>query len=488
MSARSEDGAGIALPEGRYAVRVDCKVGESTLSPPVAPIRVRAGRASEPRIDARAARLRIMAKRNGKRIAATVALHRSGSEDGEPLAEGAANTKFTVASGTYDALVIQDGETNAQAWLRRLNVRGSGVTERHADLSDGRIIVHVKQNRRRADAGVRIFAGDGETQIAVTEPGKAVAVAPGRYVVQSTLLDAADLATDRATVWVTPKKTAVHVSSFETGTLTVNAVRDGRALDATVHLSMPGAADFFNFFPAPGTVSLTPGKYDVTIELTGTGPMTHQSRSGVIVLPSRNTKLKFDVTPATLEVQVLKSGKTVVTADCRVRAAGGGAEAGTTDANGKLRLWPGRYEIVAVLADGTELVDGPFDVALGQRLRRVVRYARGTLSVKASRGSVAAGDAEVSIYKPGAKVPLAKALAQSQIELPPGVYDVKVIAGHETRWTERVRIDDGKRTKLAVSFTAVATGPALPEGSVPAPDEELPEGDAEPLPDGDADG
>ncbi len=474
----------IDLPAGRYSVRVTCKDGKRTLSPPLGPVSIRAGKASTPTVRVTSSRLRVMVKRNGARKAAKVQLFAPRSSADDPLAEGAANLKFDVASGRYDVLVaLEDG--SSQAWLRSVSVSGTKVTEKIADLSDGTIIVSVKHNGKPTDAGVRIFAADGKTQVALPNPGDEIALAPGKYFVQTTLLDAADLASERKEVWVKPRKTTRHAKAFSTGTLTVSVSRDRKPLDATVHLSLPGASDFFNYFPAPGTVSLSPGKYDVTIELSGPGPeqMTKTTR----VSARRNQKLKFDVTPATLDVQILKSGRRAVTADFVVRGAGGGKETGATDANGKLRLWPGRYEIMVSLADGSEIVDGPFDVKLGQRLKRVIRYARGTLNVSATRGPEAAADAEVAVYRPGAKVPVARALAQSQIELPPGVYDVKVVAGHESRWKERVRITAGRTAKLEVAFTPPKNAANLPEGEIPEMADDLPEGDADPLPEGDAD-
>jgi hypothetical protein len=61
------------------------------------------------------------------------------------------------------------------------------------------------------------------------------------------------------------------------------------------------------------------------------------------------------------------------------------------------------------------------------------------------------------------------------------VYDVKVVAGPESKWQEGVRVREGKNTALKVALASQSeSGAALPEGDLPAQGDELPEGEAAP--------
>jgi hypothetical protein len=159
----------------------------------------------------------------------------------------------------------------------------------------------------------------------------------------------------------------------------------------------------------------------------------------------------------------------------RVRAAGGGAELGDPDVSGRYRAWPGRYEVQVTLADGTELLDGPFELGLGEKLERTIEVKRGALVADAFRGTASA-DAEVFVYRPGAKAPVAKGRAHARLELSPGVYDVKVVSGPEWRWFEGVKLRAGKETRLEARFRP-NPGTAPPSGELAPLDDELPAGE-----------
>ena len=477
-TATSEDGAAIEVPAGTYDLRVTC----DGLTPPVDRITVQAGRSAKPKVSVTSTRLRIMATRSSKRIAAKVRLFPAGQRSGDALVEHDANLKFDVAEGRYDVFVLEtkDDGRPASAWVPGLNVSGRAVTERKVDLSDGKLRVDVTDNGRSASASVRVYVADDDTEVGQVKPGETIALAPGEYTIVTTLLDAADFREDRQTGWIDPNATTKKRAAFTTGTLAVTVLRDGHPMDATVHLALPGAGEDFNFFAAPGTVSLSPGTYDVTIEPKNAGPIKQTRRTGVVIVARRKSSLRVDLTPAWLTVLVKKSNKRIVPNDVRVHDVGGGDEVAQAQPDGRFRLWPGRYEIVAVLQDGTELRDGPFSVKLGEKITRAVSFSRGTLSVAARRGDATADEAEVFVFRPGAKVPTARARAEAKIELLPGTYDIKVVAGHEWRWQQGIRIRDDQTTAIEVRFKPRA-GAKIPDGERPPLGDEMPEGE---LPEG----
>src|SRR5262249_40086795 len=160
-----------------------------------------------------------------------------------------------------------------------------------------------------------------------------------------------------------------------------------------------------NHFSAPGTVTLSPGTYDVSITSDELGPIKPPVKAGIKVTKGQPTRVPFDLTPASLVAKVIKSGKPI-DAELHLRSAGGGEEI-AADVSGKFRVWPGRYEILAKLEDGDEILDGPFEIKLGDKLARTINVVRGTLTVVALRGKVADSNAEVQIFRPGASKPLA---------------------------------------------------------------------------------
>jgi hypothetical protein len=201
-------------------------------------------------------------------------------------------------------------------------------------------------------------------------------------------------------VWVEPGKQVAVSESFETGTLTVSATRDNKAHEAIVRIALPGAADFFTYFTAPGSAVLSPGKYDVLIEPGGADKLRSEKRRNVEVSKKKDKKIGFDLTAARLTVRVQREHKPVDPAELAVREAGGG-ETAKPQADGSYEIWPGRYEILVKLPDGSEITDGPFELGYGERATRVVEFTTGTLTVTPLRGKSIAAEAEVFVYRPG---------------------------------------------------------------------------------------
>ncbi len=471
----SVDASPVQGPPGLYRLRLDCEGPDGKLSPPLAPVRLAAGATATLRVKLERARFRVMASRNGARSLAEVALFAPAPERLErPLAVGAANAKFEVAAGRYDVRVRLEGKGEGlpSVWLRGVSLGPSGVTERTVDLSDGRLQVDIRHNKRPAGARIRVLAADGETELARLDAGEAAALPPGEVLVLATLLDAADYAEARTEVSVPAGKLVKTRLDFTTGQLELSATGDDGPLDAIAHLARPGAADDFNFFPVPASVALSPGTYEVKLAPRTEGAFPEQRRT-VEVSAGRKSRLALVVARASLRVRLVGDiGDAPVV---RVRAAGGGAELGDPDVSGRYRAWPGRYEVLVTLADGTELLDGPFELGLGEKLERTIEVKRGALVADAFRGTASA-DAEVFVYRPGAKAPVAKGRAHARLELSPGVYDVKVVSGPEWRWFEGVKLRAGKETRLEARFRP-NPGTAPPSGELAPLDDELPAGE-----------
>jgi hypothetical protein len=467
----SVDASPVQGPPGLYRLRLDCEGPDGKLSPPLAPVRLAAGATATLRVKLERARFRVMASRNGARSLAEVALFAPAPERLErPLAVGAANAKFEVAAGRYDVRVRLEGKGEGlpSVWLRGVSLGPSGVTERTVDLSDGRLQVDIRHNKRPAGARIRVLAADGETELARLDAGEAAALPPGEVVVLATLLDAEA----RTEVSVPAGKLVKTRLDFTTGQLELSARGDDGPLDAIAHLARPGAADDFNFFPVPASVALSPGTYEVKLAPRTEGAFPEQRRT-VEVSAGRKSRLALVVARASLRVRLVGDiGDAPVV---RVRAAGGGAELGDPDVSGRYRAWPGRYEVLVTLADGTELLDGPFELGLGEKLERTIEVKRGALVADAFRGTASA-DAEVFVYRPGAKAPVAKGRAHARLELSPGVYDVKVVSGPEWRWFEGVKLRAGKETRLEARFRP-NPGTAPPSGELAPLDDELPAGE-----------
>jgi hypothetical protein len=441
---------------------------------------VKAKKSVAPKVDLRPARLRVMAKRDGALRPASVRLFAAGSDlSRDPLVTQPTNQKFTVAAGHYDAMVeLNEGTPHPLMRLRGIKADSMKLIEVSAEFQDGKIKVSASENGRSASGLVRVFVPNATVDFAQGTTAQPIEVPPGRYIVQTTLESAADLANRRREVWVDAGKQVAVAETFDTGTLTVSASRDNKAHEAIVRVALPGAADFFTYFTAPGSAVLSPGKYDVLIEPGGSDKLRSEKRRNVEVQKKKDKRILFDLSPAMLSVKVQREKKTVEALEIVVREAGGGSEASKPEADGTWRLWPGRYEIAVKLGDGTQLTDGPFELGYGEKASRLVEFTSGTLTVVPVRGKTVASEAEVFVYKPGASAPTTKARAQAVIELAPGVYDIKVVAGADSRWQEGVRIKEGKNAPLKIELSSKQdSGVALPEGDLPQGDEP-PEGDA----------
>lgn len=160
-----------------------------------------------------------------------------------------------------------------------------------------------------------------------------------------------------------------------------------------------------------------------------------------------------------------------------VRIVGGG-EAIPPEADGKWRLWPGNYEVTAELEDGTQQIDGPFSVKLREKIDRTVKFERAFLTVRAHRGKTVADDAEIFVYRQGASAPAAKGKPGAKLEVPPGVYDVKVVSGTDVVWQKDVKLKKTQFVDVLLPKRA-DVGDDLPEGDLQPPGDDLPEGDSE---------
>lgn len=472
----SASGTAIEVPAGEYALAVTCRHDGDTVSAPAPDIKIAAAKITNPKIDVRPARVRVEARRNNIMLPAKVSFYAPGTKN--ELAAFAANAKQTVAQGRYDVEVRLDDPKSpaARVLLPAKNIGGPNLTVVEADLSDGGLIVAATTNGKGSSAAVRVFAPGSERDLASVESGEEIRLPAGFYTVETEIRDNADFTTKKREVWINAGKTMRFAEAFESGALSVSVTKEGRPIDATVRLSLPAAADFFNHFAAPGTVSLSPGVYNVSIESKVLGPVKSLEKKGVKVTKAASQKIVFDLTQASVRVKVLKSG-TPIEAETHVRAAGGGEDAGAADETGVFRLWPGRYEAVVVLPDGDELLDGPFEVQLGQKLERTLNVLRVTLTVNAMRGKAVAADAEILVFRPGAKTPTAKGRAGAKLEVPPGTYDVKVVAGKDTAWHEGLKVKAAQSIVVPLPPLPGGNEEAMPEGDLAPPSEEMPEGD-----------
>jgi hypothetical protein len=473
----SASGTALNLPAGEYALAIACKLEGETVLAPAPDVKVIAGKTATPKVDVRLARVRVEARRNGVMLPAKVLVLAPGNK--EPMHTFSANQKQTIAQGRYDFDVrLEDPKSPAaRVLLNGKTVGGTSVTVIEADLSDGGLIVTATMNGKTTGAAVRVFAPGSEKDLASVETGEEIRLPAGRYIVSSEARDNADFTTKKRDVWINAGKTVRFAENFESGMLSVAVTREGRPVDATVRLSLPMASDFFNHFAAPGTVMLSPGTYAVSIESAVLGPVKSLEKRDLKVARGAHQKVAFDLTQATLAVQVTKDGQRY-DAEVHVRAAGGGEDAGAGDMNNNFKLWPGRYEIVAMLPDGTELLDGPFEVVLGQKISRELKVVRGTLVVNAMRGKSAAADAEILVFRPGATKPTAKGRAGAKLEIPPGVYDVKVVAGKDVAWHEGLKLKTTQTIRVDLPLLAGGPEEAMPEGDLLPPGDEMPEGDS----------
>jgi hypothetical protein len=468
------EGTSVDVEEGTYDLRIECPHQEGVLVSFTPNVRVKAG-SNAPKIALTSAKLRVESRRNGVLLPAKAKLMAPGTQ--EILVEVPANQTKVVAQGRYDVLVdLEDkASPDAEMLFTGSQIGGKKTTILAADLSDGGLIATVTNNGRSAVASIR--ASKNQQDIGVAETGQEMRLPAGRYTITTELREAADFATVDREIWIQAGKVVRLQERFSTGQLTVTVTQDGKPVDATVRLAKPNASDFFNYFPAPGTVSLTPGTYDLTIDSKAAGPLERVVDSGIAVRAGSTTKRTIDLTPATLSARAVKNGAPT-DAKLTVRHAGGG-EAVSPEPDGRWRLWPGNYEIAAELEDGTETIDGPFAVKLRDKVERTVRFERALLTVRAHRGKAVADDAEISVYRPGAAKPVAKGKSGAKLEVPPGVYDVKVVSGSDVVWQKDVKLKKTQFVDVALPPLKGETKDDLPEGDLAPPTDELPEGDAE---------
>ncbi|MCB9652141.1 MAG: hypothetical protein H6730_36900 [Deltaproteobacteria bacterium] len=470
-------GTPVEAPAGKVTVRVSCP-GKVPLSPPPTTVTVRAGATVRPRVEVAEARVLVSSRRSDVMLAGEVRFYPAGGDLGAaPLATLPTNSTAKVAAGRYDLLVhlTAPKQPHAETLLSGVNLRPGRNGDLVADLSDGSLIAQATENGRPAEGAVRVNLMDGDKKAALGDTQQELRLPAGRYRVLVELRAAANFATQTETVWIRAKKTTQVKAAFETGTLRVDVTQGGKPVDATVRLSLPGASEFFNFFSAPGPVTLTPGRYGLGVLSGAAQPLGELHPPAVEVRAKKEARVKIDLTPATLEVTVEKNGRPADAA-VTVREPGGGTVLATMK-GGKTILWPGRYEVHAVLENGDAQIEGPFDVKLGDRIVRKLSFETAYLIVSAARGPAPEPTARVQVYRAGAAKPVAEGKHGDWIELPEGTYDLRVSAGADVVWKQGVNVKD--RAEVQVGLPELSDAEPLPEGESPAPDFELPEGDAE---------
>jgi hypothetical protein len=476
-TARVEGEKGVDLAAGVYDVLVACPAEDAPLVAFQRSVRIESGKTAAPKVELTPATVRVEARRNEVLLPAKARFFAS-AELLEPLFEIPANQSKAIASGAYHVLVaLQDPSSPPAEALVVTKVAGKKTTVVEADLSDGGLVVHVASNGRPAPATVRASPPGKKKDVGIVESGEELRLPAGRYAIVSELRESSDFATKEQLAWVRAGKITTLRESFEVGRLTVVVTQDGRPIDATVRISKPGATDFFNHFPAPGTVSLTPGTFDLNVASPALGPIEKILDPNVVVRPRAETKRTLDLTPASVSVEVTKNGAKLEV-PVSIRDVGGGAVV-EPQADGRWRLWPGRYEAVAVVDESVQ-IDGPFEVKLRDRIVRRIAIELARLTVRTMRGKAVAADAEVLVFRPGASKPVAKARGGAQLEIPPGVYDVKVVAGAETVWKNGVKVRRVTSVDVELAPSKDTPDEALPDGDLPPPGDDLPEGDAEP--------
>ena len=463
----------LVAPPGEYRLRIVCE-GSPKLVGVVERVSITADKTVSPSINLESARIRLRAERNGSMVNAEVRLYRpKPDEDEPPLYTFSANQSAEVSAGRYDLIVTgkAEGSVVIEAALEGTSLPKSKLTAFTADMSDGQLVVTAKENGKPAEAVIKVLPRNEKKRSIRLDAGQVIDLPPGRYVIETTLASTADFATKRQEVWVRSKKKTAAAESFETGTLQVSA--EGDKLEAVAKLGLPGAAEDFGHFRLPGSVVLSPGEYRVRIEAAIDSPVKTQE-ARVTVHKGRQTKHSAKFVPGRLVVEVKRAGRSVEIQSINVRAAGGGKDAGQPNFDGEYMLWPGRYEIIAKLANGDVLSDGPFDIQWGQRLLRTLEVTHGMLSVKAMRGGAVVGSTKILIFKPGAAKATAELQGEGSVALSPGTYDLKLIDGPRIKWHPAVRVHERKNTELSVEIEAVGPAEGAPE--LP-PGDELPEGE-----------
>lgn len=462
-----------AVAAGQVVVGASCP-GDAPLVPPPVTVDVKAGATRTVTIKVRRARLRVEARRNGTMLASEVAFYAPGADpDADPPAfTRPANQRVSLAAGRYLAVVRLRAKDQPQAAVRldRFVVKPGKNPARPVDLSDGGLVVQARNNRKRADGAVRVFRG--ETRVALGETGQEIRLPAGAYRVETNLREAVDFARVTETVWVQAGRKRKLKADFRTGRLRVEVRKDGQAIPATVRMKLPGAADFFNFFEAPGDAVVAPRTLNLSVSSPKARPLGDHLVKDVQVRAGRTNRVKIDLSPARLRLKVTKNGRPTPLARATVREPGGGQTVAIVN-DGEARLWPGRYELLVALGDGAEQVDGPFEVGLAETVTRIVDFARARLRVQALRGATPEPNARVAIYRADASEPLYRVRPGEVVEVPRGTYDVKVTAGPDVQWRRRVAVADETELQVVLPNPDAAPGP---DGEDPD-DFELPEGD-----------
>ncbi len=471
---RVPDGGPFELLVGDYAFIPRCRRGELEIVGLPTRFRIAPGGIVQPRASISAVSLRVEAKRDGILRPAKVRLYDPAlGLASEPLVTLPANQRVPVAAGRYDVLVslAADNQPPAEVLASGFRIEGRKLVVLPADLSDGSVVVKAELNGKPAEATVRAFAPGAAKDVGQVEVGQELRLPAGRYQLRTELREAADFASVSREVWIQAGKLARYAERFSTGTLSVGVRRDGAPAPGTVHLARAGEAESFNFFAAPGSVALSPGTYELRLTSPELGPVEELRATGLRVTARGRTTHVFDLSRALVTARTLQAERPVA-ATVELRAAGGG-EPIAAEAPNRWRPWPGRYELAGRLDDGTEVVTEPFELQLGTRLEQVIRFERARLTVLVRRGKTLLDDAEVLAFRPGAAKPLARTRSGVALELSPGVYDVKVVLGPDSAWTQGIKV----RGSMQVEIPLVVAAPpgALPEGDGEAP---LPEGDA----------
>lgn len=466
----------LQLAAGPARIIVHC--GEDpTLTPPPVTVNVRAGGNHEAKFTVDAARVRVMSKKDGVMLAGEARFYEVGRALLDPpLAVLPTNSTAHVAAGQYDLRVRLTGGKGPvpEVLQSKLRLKPGRNPDVELDLADGILVGLATENGKRAEGAVR--ASRNDVQVALGDTLQPLTLPAGLYEVVVELRSAANFTSASEAVWVQPNKTVKSQQAFKTGKLQVQVTQDNKPIEATVRLSLPLAAEFFNFFDAPGPCVLTPGRYMVNIESKAAKGLGELKKTEVVIKAKQTSKLSFDLSQATLRATITKNGQPIK-GIVEVREPGGGKVIARM-ASTEVRLWPGRYELVARLPDGSENVDGPFEVKLGEKVQRTVAFHRSQLTVQALRGPAPEPKAKVLIFRPGAAKPIKEGVHGEAFELMDGTYDLKVVAGADTVWSQGVEVKGD--AKVQVSLPELADAEALPEGEAPADDFELPEGDADP--------
>ncbi len=448
---RGEPGMPLELEPGTWALALVCPdpSGHPVLLP--GPVRTLApGERAEARFTRSAAPVRVEATRGGQRIQADVELISPGLD--APWLRFSSQETVWVGRGRWNIRVSGEGATVTRPMAQFRPGRRTTVFD--IDLSDGAVRVDARLDGRPAKAAVRPVDEEGRPLAPATPAESAVALPPGSHRLEIALLDAADFQTERRLAVVEPGRTSRLRVDFTGGTLDVALTRDGASLPAPVHVRRPGAGKAFLVLESPGRALLRPGLYQLTVHGPAAGPTRRHELPPATVGAKRTAVVRADLSPA--EVRVNEKASELV-----LREAGGGPVVPPT-APGVWRPWAGRYELERQGPSGKTLVDGPFEVGLGERVVRDIADDDAELRVDARRRGAPVKDAQVRVFRPGAGAPVLARPAAQWVPLEPGRYDVEVSSGDAVNWRRGVEVFG--RVTLVVDIE---------------PEEELPEGDAD---------